>query len=196
MKIAVMDYGSSNLYSMMNALRRINQSAEVIASPEELAPFDKVVLPGVGAAGSAMASLKASGFDQAIVQLKKPVLGICLGLQILAKSSEEDTTICLGVVPGTVKRYANTLKVPHMGWNRVAIRKSNPLWEGIPDHSHFYFVNSYYLEAPDADVVGSTEYGVTFASAIAHGNFWATQFHPEKSGPLGLRLLQNFCERC
>jgi glutamine amidotransferase len=163
-----------------------------------------IIFPGVGAAGAAMANLRESGLDGHLkkwVQNGKPVLGICLGTQVIFESSEEDDTPCLGIVPGVVKRFpadlregAERLKIPHMGWNRVAFRKDHPVFAGIPEDAEFYFVHSYYpAPADETWAAGWTDYGIRFCSAVARGNLVAVQFHPEKSGRPGLTLLANFC---
>ena len=143
-----------------------------------------------------MAALERDGMGDAVrraIREGKPFFGVCLGLQVLLDWSEEGDTPCLGVVPGTVRRFGAGLKVPHMGWNAVRLRREHPVFDGVPPASYFYFVHSYYAApADDAWVAGTTTYGVDFASVLAHGNLVATQFHPEKSGDVGLRLYDNF----
>jgi glutamine amidotransferase len=163
-----------------------------------------VIFPGVGAAGAAMAYLRQTGLDQQIrrlVEMGKPLLGICLGTQVIFEHSEENETRCLGIVPGSVRLFPQTLrqdglslKIPHMGWNEVAFTKPHPVFGNIERGAAFYFVHSYY-PAPDdpAWILGSTDYGLRFCSAIARENLVAVQFHPEKSGRPGLRILENFC---
>src|SRR3989344_4096826 len=146
MKIAIIDYGASNLQSVANALTSIGKSFEIINDPKKLIDFDKVILPCVGAAGSAMKKLKESGFADVLPKLKIPILGVCLGLQLFADSSEEDDTKCLSIIPGKVKKFQTELKVPHMGWNQVELVKESPLTAEIPNDTFFYFVHSYYLE--------------------------------------------------
>lgn len=194
MKIAIIDYGASNLQSVANALKTLGRSFEIINEPKKLVGFDKVILPGVGAANSAMEKLKESGFAEILPKLRVPTLGVCLGLQLFADFSSEGNTKCLSIVPGEVKKFKTELKVPHMGWNKVEFIKKSPLISGIPNNSFFYFVHSYYLETEDEFVIGKTAYGINFPAIIQKNNFYAVQFHPEKSGSLGLKLLANFCD--
>lgn len=195
--IAVIDYGAGNLKSVCNALEKLGQRYKVVLKPRELRGAKKVILPGVGAADNAMETLSENGFQKSIPRLKIPFLGICLGMQLLADFSEEGNTKCLSIIPGRVKKFrSRTLKVPQIGWNKVEIIKPSPLTTGIPDGNYFYFVNSFYFEAPEENISGKTNYGIPFASVVQRNNFYATQFHPEKSGPCGLKLLRNFCELC
>jgi len=196
MKIAVVDYGASNLQSVANALTSLGQKFEVVSDPKKLADFDKVIVPGVGAAGSAMKKLRESGFADVLPTLKVPVLGLCLGMQMLAEFSEEDATKCLSVLSGKVRRFVTELKVPHMGWNTVRLVRDSKLTEGVPDGSFFYFVHSYYLPVDPRYCVGETSYGASFASIVQKDNFYGTQFHPEKSGEWGMKILDNFCRVC
>lgn len=195
--IAIIDYGASNLQSVCNALKKIKQPFKVVQRPLELAEAKKVILPGVGSAGDSMQALLESGFIETIPRLKIPFLGICLGLQLLADFSEEGRIQCLSIIPGRVKKFSTPgLKVPQIGWNKVDFTKQSPLFTKIPSESYFYFVNSFYFDAPEENILGKTNYGIPFASIIQKNNFYATQFHPEKSGSLGLKLLRNFCELC
>lgn len=194
MKIAIIDYGASNLQSVANALTALGRSFEIINDPKKLVGFDKVILPGVGAANSAMEKLKESGFAEILPKLRVPTLGVCLGLQLFADFSSEGNTKCLSIMSGEVKKFKTELKVPHMGWNKVELIKKSILTTGIPDNSFFYFVHSYYLEIGDKFVIGKTAYGINFPAIIQKDNFYAVQFHPEKSGSLGLKLLANFCD--
>jgi len=194
MKIAVIDYGASNLQSVANALTVLGKPFEIVSEPGRLADFDKIILPGVGAAGSAMEKLIDSGFAEVLPKLKVPILGICLGLQLFADSSEEGNTKCLSIIPGQVKRFQTDLKVPQIGWNKVALVKASPLTVGIPNNNFFYFVHSYFLETLPEFVIGQSVYDYTFAAIVQRGNFYATQFHPEKSGQWGMKLLNNFCD--
>ncbi len=196
MKIAIIDYGASNLQSVANALTSLGKSFEIVNKPESLAAFDKVILPGVGAAGSAMEKLIGSGFAKVLPKLKVPTLGICLGMQLMAEFSEEDNTECLSIIPGRVVRFQTDLKVPHMGWNKVELIKESKLTTEIPTGSFFYFVHSYYLATDLKYVIGQTAYDVDFAAIAQKDNFYATQFHPEKSGQWGMKLLSNFCDLC
>ena len=196
MKIAIVDYKAGNLQNVTNALNVLGRSFEIVKEPAELFRFDKVILPGVGAAASAMTKLAERGFDKALPNLKVPVLGICLGLQLSADFSEEGNVKCLSIIPGRVKRFETDLKVPHMGWNKVKIIQHSPLLTGLSDNDFFYFVHSYYLQCPKELIVGETTYDVIFPSIVQKGNFYATQFHPEKSSKSGLQLLKNFCDLC
>lgn len=197
--IQIVDYGMGNLRSVQKAFEKLSVAAEICTNPEDLKTCNKLILPGVGAFRDAIAELRQQGFVEPIkahIAAGKPFLGICLGLQLLFDESYEDGTWeGLGVLPGKVVRFPESpeLKVPHMGWNRVAAAASCPLFAGIPADSFFYFVHSYYVVPDDPAVVaGRTEYGQAFASVVQRGNMFATQFHPEKSQKLGLQLLANF----
>lgn len=195
--LAVLDYGAGNLRSVVRALEVNGIRPVVLGDPEALLRADALVFPGVGAAGSAMRRLREGGLDEAVREFYRsgrPILGVCLGLQLLFDLSEEDGGIPgLGLIPGRVRRFPDGLKTPHMGWNQVRRRKDHPILAGIPDGAYFYFVHSYYAEPADpAVVVGTTEYGVDFASVVARENLVATQFHPEKSGRWGLTVYANF----
>ncbi|WP_027717813.1 imidazole glycerol phosphate synthase subunit HisH [Desulfovirgula thermocuniculi] len=197
--IAVVDYGMGNLRSVHKALEREGIPARVTRDPAEVEEARGVILPGVGAFGDAMANLAASGLDQAVkraVAAGKPLLGICLGLQLLFEESEEfGATRGLGIFPGRVRRISWGVKTPHMGWNQVHFKKETPLARGIPSGAHFYFVHSYYVEPADEDLVaGVTDYGRVFPALVGRGKVWGIQFHPEKSSALGLKILQNFGE--
>ncbi len=194
--IAVVDYGRGNLRSVQKAFEYLGHKAIVTDDPDIVVKADKVVLPGVGAFGDCMENLKSRHLDEAVVEFirsGKPFLGICLGLQLLFTESEEFGPVKgMDLVKGRVVRFPKGLKIPHIGWNQVEIVRKNPLLEGIKDGDFFYFVHSYYV-VPDEDVTSTTtEYGVTFTSMINKDNIFATQFHPEKSQKLGLRLLENF----
>ncbi len=200
--IAIIDYRAGNLTSVRLAFESLKRDAVITDDPETIRAAERVIFPGVGAIGASMTNLRQLGLDTLIPEVVasgKPFLGICIGMQILLGHSEEDGGVdSLGLVAGSVKRFRPSSpydKVPQMGWNSVAQTRPHPLFDGIADNSEFYFVHSYY-PAPDAmDVrIGTTYYAdVTFTSAIAQGNLVATQFHPEKSGKVGLRLLENFC---
>ena len=196
--IAIIDYGMGNLRSVQKGFEKVGRDAFITRDPEQVAKAQSVVLPGVGAFADAMANLKASGLDQAVLRAVadgKPFLGICLGQQLLFEASEEwGLTEGLGIFPGRVRRFPEgDLKVPHMGWNQVEIQKGNPLLDGIPDKSAFYFVHSYYVDPVDPEVVlGVTEYGVRFSSFVGRDKIFGIQFHPEKSSALGLKILDNF----
>ena len=193
-----MDYGAGNLRSVAKALAKLGYMAQVTSEPEVVAEAEAIILPGVGAAADAMESLGKRGLvntlKEAVAQ-EKPFFGVCLGLQLLFEASEEGGWHpCLGLLPGTVRRLPPALKVPHMGWNRVRQVGDHPLWKGIPNSSYFYFVHSYYVAPQDeSGVIGETDYGLTFASVMSRGNLVGTQFHPEKSGDLGLWVYDNFC---
>ena len=191
--IGIIDYGAGNTRSLKNALEKLGQRYCMVRTPKELGCAHKVIFPGDGAAGAAMQSLLESDLVEAIPRLKIPFLGICIGLQLLAEFSDENSVECLSVIPGKVRRFDTTLKVPHMGWNRVRFTGKFPLARGIKNGSYFYFVHSYYFDAPQEIVYGETVYGRNFPSCIAYKNFYAVQFHPEKSGGAGLKLLSNFC---
>lgn len=198
--IAVVDYGMGNLKSVGNAFGRLNAGAVVTRDADEIRRASAIVLPGVGAFGRCVENLhRFELFDvikQEIISGKR-YLGICLGLQILFESSEEAPGVPgMGVVKGTVARFRGELKVPHMGWNSIQTTKDSKILKGIEDGAHFYFVHSFY-PAPAEDVgATTTEYGITFVSAIEKGNLFACQFHPEKSQGIGLHLLSNFVELC
>lgn len=194
--IGIIDYNSGNIASVKNALDKLGFVNSLVSDPCELNNCSKVVFPGVGRAGSAMREIKKRNFDKAIKELKIPFLGICLGMQLLSDYSEEDDTACLGIIPGQVKKFSNSLKVPQIGWNKVKFLKNSPLFEGIETDEYFYFVNSFYFEGDGSSVAGRSLYGGSYASVLAQDNFFATQFHPEKSGEVGLKLLRNFCELC
>lgn len=195
--IAIIDYGAGNLLSVAKAIARLGHEAEVTGNPADVLNADAVILPGVGAAGDTMNSLERLGMVDSIrrvIAQNRPFFGVCLGLQVLFTDSEEGGgQRCLDLIPGTVRRLPSHLKVPQMGWNQVRQRFAHPLFDGIPDGANFYFVHSYYADPEErAIVAGETDYGVSFPSVIIKGNIVATQFHPEKSGDLGLRMYYNF----
>jgi len=203
--IAILDYRAGNLTSVQRALQHLGVSSEITDSHDVIRGAERIIFPGVGAAGKSMENLKALGLDRVLrerLEAGAPVLGICVGLQVLFDYSEENDTTCLGILPGKTRLFpkemrserGEALKVPHMGWNEVTFTKDHPVFRNIPRGSEFYFVHSYY-PAPDTpdQVAGRTGYGIPFASAVARDNLVAVQFHPEKSGPPGLQLLRNFC---
>ncbi|TVQ96498.1 MAG: imidazole glycerol phosphate synthase subunit HisH [Spirochaetaceae bacterium] len=200
MTVGVVDYEAGNLKSVETALLALGARISISSSPEELLTTDRLIFPGVGDAAAATAVLRARGLDEAIrsfVATGRPVLGICLGSQIVLDRSEENQATCLGLITGVARRFSADLglKVPHMGWNQVVPTADHPIFAGIPSGASFYFVHSYYPSPDDhSTVLAETEYGIRFASAIARGNLTAVQFHPEKSGPHGLRMLQNFLD--
>jgi glutamine amidotransferase len=195
--IAVIDYGAGNLRSVQKALEHVGAEAILTGDPKAIAQSRAVVFPGVGAFKSGYRGLEARGLVPAIrdaVRTGKPFLGICLGLQLLFEESEEDgPTPGLGILSGSVVRFSSDLKVPHMGWNQIHVRKPTPLLRGIPDGTYFYFVHSYYVAPADPGITAATtEYGGEFTSLIARDNLFAMQFHPEKSQRWGLQVLENF----
>lgn len=203
--IAIIDYNAGNLRSVQCAINTLGVASEITSDPSLLRDAERIIFPGVGAAGKAMSELKALGFDRALWEAfeeGKPILGICLGCQIIMEHSEENNTQCLGMVKGKVKRFDEQLhddnglmlKVPHMGWNGVRLERDHPLFQGISPENEFYFVHSYYpCPSKERYVLGKTDYGVSFASVIEARNLVAVQFHVEKSGKPGLNLLSNFC---
>ena len=197
--IAVIDYGAGNLRSVTNALIKLGCHPKVTHEPEDVVKATAVIFPGVGAAADVMESLREAGMDEAIkeaISEGQPFFAICVGMQVLLSTTEEGGwNECLDIIPGMVKRLPAGLKVPHIGWNQVRQVSAHPIFKGIPDGSNFYFVHSYYAEPEDASVVtGTTEYGVNLCSVLIKDNLIATQFHPEKSGALGLRMYANFLD--
>lgn len=198
--IAIIDYGMGNLRSVSKALEHLGLTNATTSDPDEITSADRVILPGVGAFGDAMAELDRTGLVEPIRQVYqsgKPLLGICLGMQLFMEHSEEAPNVMgLGFVKGTSRRFKpNDLKVPHMGWNTVNPRRRSPLLSDLPESPWFYFVHSYYVDpAPEAEeaIAGTTDYGITFASTLWKDNLMATQFHPEKSQAVGLKLLETF----
>ncbi len=197
-RVGVVDYDAGNLTSVKTALKYLQSDYVVSAHPEELDTTDTLIFPGVGEARAAMRNLQSRGLDELLNSYFKsgrPMLGICLGSQIVLSDSEENDTACLGLISGTARRFARNsgLKVPHMGWNQVNPVRESILFRDIPDGTSFYFVHSYY-PAPEQEAaqLATCEYGVTFTAALSRDNLYAVQFHPEKSGKWGLQLLQNF----
>ena len=196
MKVAVVKYNAGNIASVQNALSRLGVESIVTDDEKELRNADRVIFPGVGEASTAMQYLRERGLDETIRSLTQPVLGICLGMQLLCSFSDENDTECLGIFPNRVHRFTDNglrgemLKVPHMGWNQISNFRSE-IFNGVPDDSHVYFVHGYYVE-PSSESAAMTTYGFDFASAISRDNFYAVQFHPEKSGAAGQQILENF----
>jgi glutamine amidotransferase len=204
--IAVIDYGMANLRSVSKAIEHVAPAASVVVTsdPAVIAGAGRVVFPGQGAAPDCMREIDARGLRQVIIDAAhgKPFLGICMGLQVLFEHSEEGDADCLGILPGTVQRFpheamhdeaGNKLKVPHMGWNNVYQASPHPLWAGIEEGARFYFVHSYFVQPDSPEVIaGFSHYPFPFTCAVAAGNMFAVQFHPEKSGDAGLMLLGNF----
>ena len=197
--IAVIDYKAGNLYNVGLALKHLGAKYTFSSDPEVISSADKVILPGVGSARSAMDSLEEKGLCQVIRDLQAPFLGICLGLQLLFETSEEDNVDCLGVIPGTVRLFnSRDVKVPHMGWNqvnwdpRVCSGLMDNLLQDIPSSGFYYFVHSYFAPVSIDVTLAATEYDGVFSSAVRKGNYYGFQFHPERSGETGLKLLNNF----
>ena len=200
--IAIIDYKAGNLRSVQKALEECGATARITADAEDISAADGVVFPGQGACDASMLSIRERGLFEIIrhsIDSGKPFLGVCLGLQLLLESSEEGEEPCLAILKGSTKRLPPEktdrvgLKIPHMGWNSVSLSIQHPVFEGIPNDSYFYFVHSYYADPEDKDIVaGVTNYGIDFCSAVAWDNVAAVQFHPEKSGAVGLRLYRNF----
>ena len=195
-EIVVVDYRSGNLRSVAKALEAVGASALVTGDPASIEAASAVILPGVGSGPAAMDALRARELVEPLrnyVASGRPFLGVCLGLQLLLDRTAEGDAPCLGIVPGQVQKLPTGLKVPHMGWNSVQFQNEHPVFRDVPQGSHFYFVHSYYAAPNDKqDVAGITEYGVPFCSVYAHDNLVATQFHPEKSGTIGLKIYKNF----
>ena len=200
-RVIILDYGAGNLRSVARAVEHLGFTPDVSEDPRALDDADAVIMPGVGAAADTMRNLEEHNFSDPLreyIESGRPFLGVCMGLQALLTVSEEGGEhACLNVVEGRVRRFErkNDMKIPHMGWNAVEQVREHPVFAGIPDGSFFYFVHGYYPDPKDESIViGRTDYGVPFASVIARDNLIATQFHPEKSGKVGLRLYRNFLE--
>lgn len=190
--IAIIKYNAGNIKSVQNALSREGYESVITNDPEVLLKAEKVIFPGVGEAGSAMKYLKERGLDKVISSLGQPVLGICLGLQLLCSFSEEANTECLGIFDAKVKKFPASDKVPHMGWNNF-LEKKGRLFNGISASDNVYFVHSYYAEITDS-TIATCDYILPFSAAMQKNNFYATQFHPEKSAVTGAAILNNFLE--
>lgn len=192
--IGIVNYGAGNIFSLTAALDRIKVKYGMVNTEEDFDLYDRIIIPGVGHAGTAMQKLKETGLVDTILSLQKPVLGICVGMQLLTAYSEEGDADLLSIFPLKTLHFAGRVdqKVPHMGWNSIKIENNCPLFTGIPDNTYFYFVHSFFIEY-NADFTGATcNYGLTYAAAIQKGNFFGVQFHPEKSGVYGEQLLLNF----
>ena len=190
MKLVIIDYGAGNIKSIQFAFNRLGYEAILSNNPDTISNADKVIFPGVGQASSAMSKLKETGLDKLIPNLKQPVLGICLGMQLLCNHSDEGNTKGLGVFDVNIKRFSNVVKVPQMGWNTISNLKSD-LFKGIKENEYMYLVHSYYAEQCK-EVIATTNYETTYATALQHENFYGVQFHPEKSSVAGAQILKNF----
>ena len=191
--IVMIDYDAGNTCSVMNALDRLDADYILTDDRKSIESADKVIFPGVGHAGAAMDALKRKGLEDTIRKLNQPVLGICVGMQLLAERSEEGDTLCLGIVPGCVKKFipSDGINVPHMGWNQLIIDKEDYIFDDINSEEYFYFVHSYYM--PDSEsTIASCDYGMKFSAAVRHNNFRGIQFHAEKSVTKGAVLIENF----
>ncbi len=192
MKIAIINYGAGNIQSIKFAIQRLGFEAVLSSDEAEIRNADKVIFPGVGEASSAMSMLRSTGLDKVIPTLKQPVLGICLGMQLMCKSSEEGNTTGLGIFHAEVVKFKNTVKVPQIGWNKIYGLKSE-LFQGVAENEYVYLVHSFYV--PECkETIASSEYGVEFTTAIKKDNFYGVQFHPEKSSEAGERILKNFLD--
>jgi glutamine amidotransferase len=194
--IGIVYYGAGNIFSLTSALDRLGISYGMIHTEADFEQYDHYIIPGVGHAGAAMNKLVSTGLVPKIKALNKPTLGICVGMQLLTSYSEEGDSNLLNIIPVRTLRFADSTeyKVPHTGWNRVNPEKDNPLFKGIPQGTHFYFVHSYYIEYNDAYTLASTDYSLKFSASIVKDNFYGVQFHPEKSGAFGEQLLTNFAK--
>lgn len=190
LKIAIVNYGAGNIQSLKFAVKRLGQDAFLSSDAEEIKTADKVIFPGVGEAGSAMKMLKSTGLDVIIPKLKQPVLGICLGMQLMCRHSEEGDTTGLGIFDATVLRFSKGLKVPQIGWNNI-YGLSSDLFKGIKEQEYVYLVHSYYVKECK-ETIASASYGVEYTTAIKKDNFYGVQFHPEKSSDAGEKILKNF----
>ena len=191
--VVIVANGGANIASLQFALERLNVPSLVSGDPDAIGAATHVILPGVGAAANAMARLRRDGLQEVIPKLRQPVLGICLGMQLLFESSDEGDTRCLGIIPGRATRFTEApgRPVPHIGWNTVEVGRDSPLLAGMRGDDYAYFVHSYALPVTSA-TVASTDYGAPFAACVEWGNFFGAQFHPERSAAVGARMLQNF----
>ena len=190
--IVIIDYGAGNVRSVQFALERLGYSAICTNNSKLIQAADKVIFPGVGEANSAMVEIKKYGLEEVIPNLKQPVLGICLGMQLMCRFSKENNTECLNIFPIDVMKFSNELKVPQISWNTLTNLKY-ALFKGVPENSFVYYVHSYYVPQNEY-TIATTDYGLTYSGAIQRGNFYACQFHPEKSSDIGEQILRNFIE--
>lgn len=191
MKVAIVKYNAGNTASVANSLRRLGAEPIITDAADDLISADRVIFPGVGEASTAMSYLREHGLDDVIRSLRQPVLGICLGMQLLCESSDENETSCLGILPVRVRRFPqNGLKVPHVGWNSIT-ELQGPLFRDVEPNTYFYFVHGFYVEQ-NASATARCNYGIGFCAALTCANFYAVQFHPEKSGSVGEQILDNF----
>jgi len=193
--IGIIHYGAGNIFSLTAALDRLKLNYGMVHVGEQLDTYSHIIIPGVGHAGAAMKKLEATGLTDAIKALKQPVLGICVGMQLLTRHSEEGDANLLHIADVDTLHFTNRIdhKVPHMGWNRVSTLRDSKLFNGIEQDAYFYFVHSYFIEYNPTFTLAYTQYGITYSSAIQVDNFYGVQFHPEKSGKAGEQLLKNFC---
>ena len=197
MKVAIVKYNAGNIYSVVNALNRLGINPIITDDATELMSADRVLFPGQGEASTIMSYLRAHKLDDIIRDLKQPVLGICVGQQLLCQHSEEGDTDCIGIFPVDVKRFRPVRhedKVPAMGWTELTFPQSDPVFEGLPEHPYVYFVHSYYVPLCEW-TIAQTDYNLPYSAAIHKDNFWAMQFHPEKSGDIGEIIIKNFFEQ-
>jgi len=195
MSVVLVDAGGTNIGSVRYALQRLGVDAALTADAATIRAADKVILPGVGAASPGMARLRELGLVELLRSLKQPVLGVCLGMQLLCAHSEEGDTECLGLIPAPVRRFAEApgLRVPHMGWNRLSVKQAHPLLAGLGGDEQAYFVHSYAVPVSDW-TLATSDYGAAFSAVIARDNYYGMQFHPERSAAVGAKLLKNFLE--
>lgn len=191
-QVAIIDYGAGNIQSVQFALERIGIEATLTRDPKKIAESDRIILPGVGHASPALKALQENELDLLILTLKQPVLGICLGMQLMCNFLEENNESGLGIFTVDVRKFSNKEKVPHMGWNNIN-KKDNLLFEGVPNNAYLYFVHSYFVDVGEPTIAKST-YGLNFSAALQKDNFYGCQFHPEKSGKIGQQILQKFIE--
>jgi len=191
--VGIINYGAGNIFSLTAALDRLNVTYGMVNTENDLEKYSHIIIPGVGHAGAAMEKLKGTGLVKAIKKLTKPVLGICVGMQLITEHSEEGDATLLNIVTVKTKKFDKSLniKIPHMGWNAV-MPKNNSLFEGVEDNTQFYFVHSYFIEYNPTFDIASADYGLKFSAAVQKDNFYGVQFHPEKSGKAGELVLKNF----